>query len=203
MTRDWCVCHLLALLWCAFDLQTQVFTPFHFLGTKVRKEAFCVSILISYTMWPIPDRIQLPFFPGNDDNWMLSYNITRLIFRVKIHKRASISVHLKADLFLPHSSTSRAGHWGYFHIETGPVVQPLSVAVSGELGRNLAGVFLQSKPWCTRRASQIWHYTEVTVDTHIQTECIPNSLPLTSVYAARHHLAHGPAGRRESQSGKR
>lgn len=117
---------------------------------------------------------------------------------VKIHTIASISVHLKAGLFLPYSSTSSAGHWGYFHIQTGPVVQPLSVTVSSELGPIAAGVFLEAKPLHSGRASQIWHYVEVTVDTYIQTKSIPNSLPLKFLSLPWPRLAHGPGERRGS-----
>lgn len=83
MTRDWRVCNLLASLRRAFDLQTQVLTQFHLLGSKGRNQALCASLLISYMMWPAPDTIEVPFFPGIDGDWMLSYFITHLIFRVK------------------------------------------------------------------------------------------------------------------------
>lgn len=133
---------------------------------------------------------------------MLSYNITRLIVRVKIHTIGSISIHLKAGFFLPHSAVSGAGHWGYFHIQTGPVVQPLSVTVSGELGPTAAGVFWEGKPLYIGTASPVWHYVEVTVDTHIQTECVPNCLPLKWLCPTQAHLVHGPGGRREKSEWK-
>ena len=102
-------------------------------------------------------------------------NETTIILGESPPQQWLLSVSLQKLLPLPVSLPCSAGLWECFHIPTGPTGSSLRVPRSGEAGPKIAGAFLEARPSHRRRASRT---ERVTVDTHVQATCVPNSLLL-------------------------